>query len=231
MSIRHGPFACLLAAVLTAGCSPTSGESMQPDQQAVDRPWPDPQVTAVDSGGAAPYETGDAAGTDAKTAHISVSRAARTPDKRVGQAPDDMASDDAAPPGGMDDDAAGTDRAGTDRPGSGATPNRPDTAFPASGDRTDPRPLDLPPSNAAAEDAPFPEEVTAFMVARDGCDHFRGEESQDAERRAFLESSIAKLCTGTDAKLAALRRRYGDDPAVVAALSAYDDRIEGIDTP
>lgn len=87
-------------------------------------------------------------------------------------------------------------------------------------------PLDLPPSDVAASAAPFPREVTEFMVARDGCDHFRGEEPYDAERRVYIEESIAELCQGTDAKLAMLRRRYAGDPSVLSALKGYEDRIE-----
>ena len=64
------------------------------------------------------------------------------------------------------------------------------------------------------------------MVARDGCDHFRSEEPYDAERRAFIQENIVELCHGTDARLAMLRRRYADDPSVMAALKSYDDRIE-----
>lgn len=86
--------------------------------------------------------------------------------------------------------------------------------------------LDLPASPDAALAMPFPQEVTSFMVDRDSCDHFRGEEPYDAERRVFLMESIAELCTGTDAKLAMLRRRYAGDPAVIAALHGYDDHIE-----
>lgn len=87
-------------------------------------------------------------------------------------------------------------------------------------------PLDLPPSDVAASAEPFPREVTAFMVARDGCDHFRGEEPYDAERRAYIEENVAELCHGTDATLALLRRRYASDTAVTAALQGYDSRIE-----
>lgn len=87
--------------------------------------------------------------------------------------------------------------------------------------------IDLPPSNEAANGAAFPAEVTAFLVDRDGCDHFRGEEPYDAERRAYLEQSIAELCTGTDAKLAGLRRRYAADKDVMAALGGYEERVEG----
>lgn len=87
-------------------------------------------------------------------------------------------------------------------------------------------PLDLPPSDVAASAAPFPREVTEFMVSRDGCDHFRGEEPTDAERRAYIDENVAELCKGTDARLAMLRRRYAGDPSVIAALKSYDERIE-----
>ncbi|UZW55372.1 hypothetical protein NUH86_00775 [Sphingobium sp. JS3065] len=86
---------------------------------------------------------------------------------------------------------------------------------------------DLPPSDGAADAQPFPDEVTRYMVDRDSCDHFRGEEAYDAERLAYLQENIAALCTGTDARLALLRQLYARDPAVMAALSGYDDRIEG----
>lgn len=86
--------------------------------------------------------------------------------------------------------------------------------------------LDLPPSPDAAQSTAFPQEVTSFMVDRDGCDHFRGEEPYDNDRRVYLAENIAELCTGTDARLAMLRRRYAGNPAVIAALHGYDDRIE-----
>lgn len=87
--------------------------------------------------------------------------------------------------------------------------------------------LDLPPSDDGLAADPFPQEVTAFMVDRDGCDHFRGELPYDAERRAYIAESVSELCTGTDSKLAMLRRRYADEPSVIAALRGYDDHIEG----
>ena len=86
---------------------------------------------------------------------------------------------------------------------------------------------DLPPSDGAADPTPFPDEVTRYMVDRDSCDHFRGEEAYDTERLAYLQDNIAALCTGTDARLALLRHRYAHDPAVMSALSGYDERIEG----
>lgn len=91
--------------------------------------------------------------------------------------------------------------------------------------------VDLPASNIVEPVMPFPAEVTAFMVDRDGCDHFRGEEPYDAERRAYLEASIRELCIGTDARLARLRQRYASDPDVMAALAQYEDRIEAVARP
>ena len=107
-----------------------------------------------------------------------------------------------------------------------AAPERPSAEVTV---RAQPAPLgslDLPPSPGTAQPTPFPQEVTSFMVDRDSCDHFRGEEPYDGERRVFLMESIAELCTGTDAKLAMLRRRYATDPAVIAALRGYQDHIE-----
>lgn len=87
-------------------------------------------------------------------------------------------------------------------------------------------PLDLPASNGVAPVEAFPPEVTAFMVDRDGCDHFRGEEAYDEARRAYLEDNIQELCSGTDARLAILRERFKDNPEVIDALRNYEDKIE-----
>lgn len=78
----------------------------------------------------------------------------------------------------------------------------------------------------------YPAEVRAFIDERDGCDHFRGEpvpEPQDdpqGVRRTQIEDALSRLCTGTDARLAALRTKYRNDAAVLAALSGYEDTIE-----
>ncbi|MEC3910533.1 hypothetical protein U5A82_08560 [Sphingobium sp. CR2-8] len=88
--------------------------------------------------------------------------------------------------------------------------------------------LDLPPSDDDMSALPFPQEVTSFMVDRDGCDHFRGEQPYDAERRAYIAENIAELCQGTDARLAMLRRRYAGDRSVTAALKGYEAHIEGV---
>lgn len=72
----------------------------------------------------------------------------------------------------------------------------------------------------------MPTDVLAFRAKRDECDHFRVEEATDQARAAFLEKTLARTCTGTDAELASLKRRYAGRPAIMAALSHYDGRIE-----
>jgi hypothetical protein len=39
-------------------------------------------------------------------------------------------------------------------------------------------------------DNPLPEDVTAFVERRDGCDHFRGEYPYDEDRRKFLHKNM-----------------------------------------
>lgn len=111
-----------------------------------------------------------------------------------------------------------------------AEPARPSPTVTVRAQPAPRNPLDLPPSDDGLSADPFPQEVTAFMVDRDGCDHFRAELPYDAERRAYIAESVAELCTGTDARLAMLRRRYANDPSVIAALRTYDDRIESMAT-
>lgn len=78
----------------------------------------------------------------------------------------------------------------------------------------------------------LPHEVRVFVERRQACDHFRGEpvpEPQDdprGERRRQIETALRESCTGSDAQLAALRRKYRDDAIVVTALAGFDDDIE-----
>ena len=68
--------------------------------------------------------------------------------------------------------------------------------------------------------------VRPFIIRRQGCDHFRGEPGYDKERQKFLNEQIAKLCTGTDKKLARLRLKYAGHPATLKALAEFEDCIE-----
>ncbi|MEM1132249.1 MAG: hypothetical protein AAGH53_04875 [Pseudomonadota bacterium] len=72
----------------------------------------------------------------------------------------------------------------------------------------------------------IPADVRRFIVRRQGCDHFRGEPPYDEQRAEFLAKQIEETCTGTDAELAGLRRKYDDYAAIIAALSDFEDSIE-----
>ncbi|WP_076591850.1 hypothetical protein [Herminiimonas arsenitoxidans] len=72
----------------------------------------------------------------------------------------------------------------------------------------------------------FPADVARFIEKRDGCDHFRGEEPYDEERRKFLLDNITALCTGSDNKLAQLKKKYAGRPDVIGKLNEYELRIE-----
>lgn len=79
---------------------------------------------------------------------------------------------------------------------------------------------------AAQVESPLPADVQAFVEQRDLCDHFRGEEPYDEERRLFLEQNMIELCTGSDGQLAALKQKYRGNEAVQSALAGYEVDIE-----
>jgi len=84
----------------------------------------------------------------------------------------------------------------------------------------------------ATPQAQLPQEVEAFVVERDACDHFRGEPTEgdspeQMERRAFVQESLEIYCSGTDRRLAALKSRYSGNAAVISALGKYEPVIEG----
>lgn len=82
--------------------------------------------------------------------------------------------------------------------------------------------------HAAGPDAApgLPADVAAFKERRDLCDHFRGEDPYDDERRRFLAERLEKYCPGTDRELAALKAKYRDRDAVQKALAEYEESIE-----
>lgn len=72
----------------------------------------------------------------------------------------------------------------------------------------------------------LPSDVVEFKKRRDLCDHFRGEDPYNQDRRRFLEENLKKYCTGTDQELASLKMKYKNDDAVLKALSGYEVKIE-----
>jgi len=73
---------------------------------------------------------------------------------------------------------------------------------------------------------PLPPDVVAFVERRQACDHFRGEEPYDAERRAFLDGQVRALCQEMDAELARLRAVYKSRADVVEQLQMFEEGIE-----
>jgi len=82
--------------------------------------------------------------------------------------------------------------------------------------------------NIAIADEPpkLPPDVSTFVEKRDLCDHFRGEDPYDEERRVFLEENMIKFCTGTDAELAELKQKYHHNPSIMDVLNRYEEKIE-----
>lgn len=82
-------------------------------------------------------------------------------------------------------------------------------------------------STTAANAQPkLPSDVARYVERRDQCDHFRGEEPYDVERRKFLVKRVREYCKGTDAQLVALHRKYKTNPKVLATLKEYELNIE-----
>jgi hypothetical protein len=68
----------------------------------------------------------------------------------------------------------------------------------------------------------LPPAVTRFIERRQGCDHWRGEYSEDPVRRRQIEAGAKKECAGSDRELDRLRRLYRRNPAVRDALKDYE---------
>ena len=76
--------------------------------------------------------------------------------------------------------------------------------------------------------APATPDLATFLDRRATCDHFRGEipDPPDAARMREIEQQMTQYCTGTDAQLALLKKRYRDNPAVMKQLDELEPRIE-----
>lgn len=72
----------------------------------------------------------------------------------------------------------------------------------------------------------WPSDVARFIERRDGCDHFRGEEPYDEERRRYLNQKMAELCRGTDQALFRLKTKYQKSKKIMAVLDEYESKIE-----
>jgi len=84
---------------------------------------------------------------------------------------------------------------------------------------------------SVAEAQTLPEEVARFLKERKICEHFLGEPvegrtPEQRERRDFVADSIDIYCSGTDKRLAALKRRYAKNEPVMEALRQLEEKIE-----
>ena len=83
-------------------------------------------------------------------------------------------------------------------------------------------------SASIAAEARLPSDVAKYIDQREGCDHFRGEfpDPPDEQRMREIEREIRKLCTGTDKKLAQLKRKYAKNQVVMKRLDKFEETIE-----
>ncbi|MFZ6861627.1 hypothetical protein ACO0K7_03250 [Undibacterium sp. Ji67W] len=65
----------------------------------------------------------------------------------------------------------------------------------------------------------LPDDVAAFLIKREACDHWRGEEGYDAERQADIDWAICTTCPGTDAKLSFLKKKYRNNKVISEKLN------------
>gem|GEM_PF-792362 len=81
-------------------------------------------------------------------------------------------------------------------------------------------------TNKAHAQSKWPADVQRFIQRRDACDHFRGEDPYDEERRKFLQQKMAEFCIGTDQELSRLKTRYRNDKKITAKLNEYEQQVE-----
>ncbi len=73
----------------------------------------------------------------------------------------------------------------------------------------------------------LPADVAAFVSDREQCDHFRGEEPYDEERQREVMAALKTYCTGTDARLKALKAKYRHGPSAVrSTLERFEQQVE-----
>lgn len=84
----------------------------------------------------------------------------------------------------------------------------------------------------ASDGTTLPPEVQSYIADRELCEHFReepadGGTSEQNKRREFVRESIEIYCSGTDRRLAALKKRYAENSVIRSRLGKYEPAIEG----
>ena len=80
-----------------------------------------------------------------------------------------------------------------------------------------------------AQAAGHPTDLRQFLQRREACDHWRGEAGHDKERQRDIDRAVCRTCSGTDAELARLKKKYQANPGVMDVLDELEERIEGPD--
>lgn len=70
-----------------------------------------------------------------------------------------------------------------------------------------------------------------FVDDRAACEHFGGEvpDPPNPERMKEVLEQMKIYCTGTDARLAALKAKYAKNPKLMSKLNEYEERIEKVE--
>jgi hypothetical protein len=68
----------------------------------------------------------------------------------------------------------------------------------------------------------LPADVQHFVVRRQDCEHWLGEEAYDAARGREIQGAVNASCSGADAEAARLRKRHKGDAKVNKTLDAFD---------
>ncbi len=80
--------------------------------------------------------------------------------------------------------------------------------------------------NVQAASPKVPKDVDQFLDRREACDHFRGEDGYDEERRLEIQRALCETCLGTDAELARLKAKYKKVESVQVRLEVFESHIE-----
>lgn len=75
---------------------------------------------------------------------------------------------------------------------------------------------------------PLPEDVARYVERREACDHWRGEDGYDADRKAEILWAVCQSCPGSDAGLARLKKKYSANQDVQKRLADFEPNIEAL---